>query len=91
MIQNGSLTSVPLLTEAPVFANLPVGQDGSVHLSLRYRGPIEAPIRQGDEVATLRVAIEGQQPHDVPLVAGADVDKANGWQRLRNGLAGLYR
>ena len=91
MVQNGSLTSVPLLTEAPVFANLPVGQDGSVHLSLRYRGPIEAPIRQGEEVATLRVAIEGQQPHDVPLVAGADVGKANGWQRLRNGLAGLFR
>lgn len=91
MVQNGSAISVPLLTEAPVFANLPVDRDDRAKLSLRYRGPIEAPIRQGDEVATLRIAIAGQEPHDVRLVAGADVGKANAWQRLRNGLAGLFR
>jgi D-alanyl-D-alanine carboxypeptidase (penicillin-binding protein 5/6) len=91
MVQNGSATSVPLFTEAPVFANLPTGQDAGANLSLRYRGPIEAPIRQGDEVATLRIAIAGQEPHDVPLIAGADVGKANAWQRLRNGIAGLFR
>jgi D-alanyl-D-alanine carboxypeptidase (penicillin-binding protein 5/6) len=91
MVQNGSATSVPLFTEAPVFANLPTGQDAEASLSLRYRGPIEAPIRQGDEVATLRIAIAGQEPHDVPLMAGADVGRANAWQRLRNGIAGLFR
>jgi D-alanyl-D-alanine carboxypeptidase (penicillin-binding protein 5/6) len=89
IVQDGSATSVPLLTERPVFANLPVGQNGSARLTLRYRGPVEAPIRQGDEIAILRVAIAGQEPHDVRLVAGADVRKANAWQRLRNGLAGL--
>jgi serine-type D-Ala-D-Ala carboxypeptidase (penicillin-binding protein 5/6) len=91
MVQNGSATSVPLVTEAPVFANLPVGQDADARLSLRYRGPIEAPVQQGDEIATLRIAIAGQEPHDVPLVAGAGVGKANAWQRLRNGVAGLLR
>jgi D-alanyl-D-alanine carboxypeptidase (penicillin-binding protein 5/6) len=91
MVQNGSATSVPLLTEAPVFANLPVGQDTNARLSLRYRGPIEAPVRQGEEVATLRIAIAGQEPHDMPLIAAADVRKANAWQRLRNGVAGLFR
>jgi D-alanyl-D-alanine carboxypeptidase (penicillin-binding protein 5/6) len=91
MVQGGSATSVPLLTESPVFANLPIGQDASAHLSLRYRGPIEAPLSKGDEVATLRIAIPGQQPHDVPLIAGASVGKANAWQRLRNGLEGLFR
>jgi D-alanyl-D-alanine carboxypeptidase (penicillin-binding protein 5/6) len=39
----------------------------------------------------LRIAIPGQEPHDVPLIAGADVGKANAWQRLRNGVAGLFR
>jgi len=91
MVQGGSATSVALFTEAPVFANLPVGQDSGATLSLRYRGPIDAPIRRGDEVATLRIAIAGQEPHDVSLVAGADVGKANAWQRLRNGVAGLLR
>jgi len=91
MVQNGADTSVALLTEAPVFADLPVGRAAGASLSLRYRGPIEAPIRRGDEVATLRIAIDGQEPHDVPLVAATDVGKANAWQRLRNGIAGLFR
>nr|WP_243415028.1 D-alanyl-D-alanine carboxypeptidase family protein [Altererythrobacter segetis] len=91
MVQDGSATSVTLFTEAPVFANLPLGQDAGAQLRLRYRGPIEAPIRQGDEVATLRIAIAGQEPHDVPLIAGANVGKANAWQRLRNGVASLLR
>jgi D-alanyl-D-alanine carboxypeptidase (penicillin-binding protein 5/6) len=91
MVQDGSAISVPLLTEAPVFANLPVGKADGVRLSVRYRGPIDAPIRRGDEVATLRIAIAGQEPHDVPLIAGADVGQANAWQRLRNGVAGLFR
>jgi D-alanyl-D-alanine carboxypeptidase (penicillin-binding protein 5/6) len=91
MVQGGSVTTVPLSTEAPVFANLPVGQDARARLSLRYRGPIEAPVRQGEEVATLRIVIPGQEPHDVPLAAAIDVGKANAWQRLRNGVAGLFR
>jgi D-alanyl-D-alanine carboxypeptidase (penicillin-binding protein 5/6) len=91
MVQDGSAISVPLLTEAPVFANLPVGEADGVRLSVRYRGPIDAPIRRGDEVATLRIAIAGQEPHDVPLIAGADVAEANAWQRLRNGVTGLLR
>lgn len=91
MVQAGSAMAVPLLTEAPVFANLPVGHTDGVRLSVRYRGPLEAPLRRGEEVATLRIAIAGQEPHDVPLIAGTDVAQANAWQRLRNGVAGLFR
>ena len=90
LVQGGSATRIPLRTEADVFANLPLGEDGKVTLELRYRGPLEAPIRTGDEVATLRVIIPGQESHDVPLAAGADVGKANAWQRLRNGLVALF-
>ena len=91
MVQDGSQISVPLRTESEVFANLPRGRDDGADLSVLYRGPIEAPIKAGDRVATLRVAIAGQEPHDVPLLAGEDVAKANAWQRLRNGIAGLFR
>lgn len=90
-VQGGSQTTVALRTESDVFANLPRGGEQAAQLSLRYRGPIEAPIEAGDRVATLRVAIDGQKPHDVPLVAAEDVAEANAWQRLRNGLAGLFR
>lgn len=91
LVQDGAQTSVALHTHGDVFVNLPRGNGSDVDLSLHYRGPIEAPIKAGDRVATMRVAIAGQEPHDVSLVAGEDVDKANGWQRVRNGLAGLFQ
>ncbi len=90
VVQDGSVTSVPLFTESEVFANLPKGEDRKARLSVRYRGPLKAPISRGDEVATLRIAIPGEQPHDVPLIAGKTVTRANAWQRLRNGLEGLF-
>lgn len=91
MVQGGSQTSVALHTERAVHANLPRGGSDEAELSLRYRGPVEAPIAIGARVATLRVAIPGQEPHDIPLVAAEDVGKANALHRLRNGLAGLFR
>jgi D-alanyl-D-alanine carboxypeptidase (penicillin-binding protein 5/6) len=91
MVQDGSQTTVALHTEGEVFANLPRGSEDGVQLSLRYRGPIEAPIKAGDRAATLRVAIAGQEPHDVPLIAAEDIGKANAWQRLRNGVTGQVR
>jgi D-alanyl-D-alanine carboxypeptidase (penicillin-binding protein 5/6) len=91
MIQGGAQTAVPLVTRAEVFASLPRGDDRAIELALRYRGPVEAPVEAGDEIATLRVSIAGQQPHDVPLFAAETVGEANTWQRLRNGLQGLFR
>jgi len=88
-VQEGSAASVSLRTEANVFTNLPTGEDRKARLSVRYLGPIKAPISKGDEVATLRIAVPGQQPHDVPVIAGEDVATANAWQRLRNGLESL--
>jgi D-alanyl-D-alanine carboxypeptidase (penicillin-binding protein 5/6) len=89
-VQDGSALSVPLRTETAVFTNLPAGAEGKASFSLRYRGPVKAPIVAGDEIATLRVSVAGHQPHDVALVAGEDIGKANAWQRLRNGIAGLF-
>jgi D-alanyl-D-alanine carboxypeptidase (penicillin-binding protein 5/6) len=90
-VQSGAAVSVPLRTQAAVFANLPRAGGEGVELSVRYRGPVEAPIAKGDRVATLRIAIPGQEPHEVALVAAESVPKANAWQRLRNGVVGLFR
>jgi D-alanyl-D-alanine carboxypeptidase (penicillin-binding protein 5/6) len=60
-----------------------------VTLTVRYRGPVEAPVEQGRQVAFLRVSIPGQTPHDVPLVAAEAVPRANPFQRLINGIVGL--
>ena len=61
-----------------------------ISLTIRYKGPLKAPIEAGAEVAEMEVVIEGQPKFHVPLVAGEAVARANWWQRLRNGLVGLF-
>lgn len=88
-VQNGAQAAVPLFTNDAVLASVPPGSPGAVTLAVRYRGPVEAPIAKGQKIATLRVSIAGQTPHDVPLAAAEAVGEANALQRLMNGLRGL--
>ncbi len=88
-VQNGAADTVALRTERPVLASVPPERTGEVKLSVRYRGPVEAPVAEGQQVAFLRVEVPGQSPHDVPLVAAEPVERANLLERLRNGLVGL--
>ncbi len=88
-VQNGDADEVSLRTERAVLASVPPERMREVKLSIRYRGPVEAPIAKGQQVAFLRVEVPGQQPHDVPLVAAEPVERANVLERLRNGLLGL--
>lgn len=89
-VQDGAAGTVALRTAKPVFASVPAEQAAGIKLTVRYRGPIEAPVAEGQHVAMLRVAVPGQQPHDVPLVAAEAVPRANLLERLRNGLAGPF-
>jgi D-alanyl-D-alanine carboxypeptidase (penicillin-binding protein 5/6) len=89
-VQNGAVDIVELQTAGDVLASVPQGRDpGAYSLTIRYRGPVEAPIAKGQNVAWLRVQVPGQAPHDVPLVAAESVGEANLLQRLANGVAGL--
>jgi D-alanyl-D-alanine carboxypeptidase (penicillin-binding protein 5/6) len=88
-VQDGAAGTVALLTQRPILASVPQERADEVRLSIRYRGPVEAPIAAGEQVAFLRVEVPGQEPHDVPLVAAEPVERANLFQRLRNGLIGL--
>lgn len=93
-VQGGATRQVPLHTPRSYFAVSPAGSpawgDGRPHVMLRYRGPVEAPIRKGEAIAELRVAVPGQEARALPLVAAADVPAAGPVERLRNGVLGLF-
>ena len=89
-VQNGAMVKVLLRAARPVIAEVPAGKDPRIAMSLRYRGPIEAPIAEGSEVADLEVRIAGFAPYTVPLEAASTVPEANLWQRLLNGVLGLF-
>jgi D-alanyl-D-alanine carboxypeptidase (penicillin-binding protein 5/6) len=44
-------------------------------VSVSFQSPVPAPISKGDRVATLVVTVPGEDPVEVPLVAGNDVPR----------------
>jgi D-alanyl-D-alanine carboxypeptidase (penicillin-binding protein 5/6) len=88
-VQNGNKRHVLLRTDGEVLASMVRGKNARVDLSIRYRGPIEAPIAEGQPVAFLHVTVDGEDPHDVPLLAAESVSRANPVMRLWNGILGL--
>jgi len=90
-VQDGMADTVLLRAPADIAATIPEGgRSEDVQLSIRYRGPIAAPIAKGEPVAQLRITMPGFEPVDVPLEAADAVGKANPWYRLVNGLYGLF-
>lgn len=89
LVQGGAADSVALRTTTPVLSSMKRGTVVQTRMEVRYRGPLEAPIRAGQTVAFLRVSAPGQIAHDVPLVAAEDVAEAGLFRRLRNGLVGF--
>ena len=88
-VQDGAARHVALRTARPVVVSTPAGSAARATFSIRYQGPVAAPIAEGDPIARLHVEVEGLPPFDVPLEAAAPVEKAGFWHRLGNGLAGL--
>ena len=89
VVQNGNARQVSLRTSRPLALAVPKGARAVAALTVRYRGPLVAPIAKGATVAELEIAVAGQQPTRVPLEAAEAVSVAGPFDRLLNGLAGL--
>lgn len=89
-IQDGGATSVDLKTAGNVAISLPVDLAANVQMSIRYHGPISAPVMEGEEIASLRISVPDQPIFEVPLQAAQTVKQANFLQRIRNGIRGLF-
>jgi serine-type D-Ala-D-Ala carboxypeptidase (penicillin-binding protein 5/6) len=50
-------------------------------------GPVEAPVKKGDEIGKLVISVEGQPPVEAPILAGADVGKLGFFGRAIEGLS----
>jgi D-alanyl-D-alanine carboxypeptidase (penicillin-binding protein 5/6) len=78
LVWGGTSHYVPLVGDGNINIILPANATGKVSAQVVYEGPIKAPIRRGDQVATLRVtAAESQATNDIPLYAGDDIEQSN--------------
>ena len=71
----GHERQVPLTAVSDVTVTLPRKSRNDMKVTLAYDGPIPAPIRKGDHIASLQISAPSVAPMEVPLVAAADVDE----------------
>jgi serine-type D-Ala-D-Ala carboxypeptidase (penicillin-binding protein 5/6) len=86
----GEVPFVPIVAPKALQMLVPREERPGLEARVLYAGPIEAPITQGQKLATLRVEIPGKEPVDFDLVAGADVARGGILTRI-NAAARLTR
>ena len=73
---------VPLVIEGDLVITLARKARLGMKVTVKYEGPIAAPIAKGDRLAKLVVTAPEREPIEVPLVAGADVERLSLFGRL---------
>lgn len=91
MVQEGDATSVPLYSASPITIASATGARSDYTLSIRYEGPIRAPIAKDAQIATLQVQVGEQDVSEVPLLAAHSIAVAGPFARLRNAVVRWFR
>ncbi|WP_242447401.1 D-alanyl-D-alanine carboxypeptidase family protein [Aurantiacibacter aquimixticola] len=88
-VQDGDRAEVGLRLPRDFAVALPQGTEVSRwRTEIVYRGPVVAPIAQGDTIARIRLTIDGEVVVEAPLEAAESVDRANLFERIGNGISG---
>lgn len=88
-VQDGEQLHVPLVSPVPLHATFVRGAAPKITLTLRYRGPLRAPLAKGQQVAELEIRTADGGTSSVPLYTDCAVGKAGPLDRIVNGLYGL--
>jgi len=90
-VQLGGDSAVDLVAPRDIAVTLPAGlASGQTKLTIRYQGPLKAPIKKGDQVAELLIHTGDTVPQVMPLVAAEDVGEAGIFGRIWLGFKQLF-
>jgi D-alanyl-D-alanine carboxypeptidase (penicillin-binding protein 5/6) len=90
-VQLGSEDEVGLVAPRNLAVTLPAGSNtANMRVKVVYDGPLKAPIKKGQQVASLVIQTPDTPPQTVPLVAEADVGEAGFFGRLWAGVASFF-
>jgi D-alanyl-D-alanine carboxypeptidase (penicillin-binding protein 5/6) len=78
----GNAKQVALVAAEPLTVTLPRKSRREMKVTEFYEAPIQAPVHKGDKVAKLVISAPGVDAVELPLVAGADVDRLGAFGRL---------
>jgi len=79
----GQEATVPLVSEQDVTLSMNKQDRRNMTAKVIYDGPISAPIKKGQPIATLEISAKDMQTKSYPLVAGKDIDSLGGISRIK--------
>jgi D-alanyl-D-alanine carboxypeptidase (penicillin-binding protein 5/6) len=82
----GSELTVPLVVDQTIKVSLTDKARRSLEVKLLYESPIPAPVAANDQIGIVRIEAPGLAFDEVPVYAGADVDKADFFGRVTGAL-----
>ncbi len=86
----GAAPTVKLAAAEDIILTLPRMDKTTARLTIRYNGPLAAPVPKGSHVADLVAEIPGAPPKTVALLAAEDVEQLRFWQRIVPNLMHLF-
>ncbi len=78
----GKKNKVEALPEEDFYLTIPKRKKKIVKTVLEYNGPLETPIKKGDQVATLNIYVSGELEKTIKLIAKEDIKRSNIFSRL---------
>ena len=88
-IWGGTKTTVPVTVKDPLTVLLPVESRRDLKVTLRYDGPMKAPIAAGQQIGTVTVTVPGKPDKTVPVVAAEEVSSNSFLDKMMIGLQSL--
>ena len=67
--------SVPLTVDQNLKITMPKMSRGAIKAQAVFKGPLEAPIKQGQEVGVVRVEAPNMEPVELPIKAAKDIPR----------------
>ncbi|NVE94025.1 D-alanyl-D-alanine carboxypeptidase [Altererythrobacter sp. JGD-16] len=89
-VQNGDAFHVDLVAAGPVRVSVPKAYDGNLDMHIEYEGPLRAPIRTEERVATLIISGERVPEARIPLYAAKPVSTAGPLDRVLNAVLSFF-
>ena len=78
----GTDGSVDLVVNEDVLKTVHLSQTDSIKVKADFDQPVKAPVKAGQQLGSLTIEVDGQNPLEVPLVAANDVNKVGLLGRL---------
>ena len=89
-VQDGSAMRVALVAKGPVAVSLPRASSSKLSATIRYEGPLRAPLAAGEQVAMMDITAPGMAPASIPLFTAEAIATAGPFDRIINAVAGVF-